>query len=92
MFQSQLNSYVKTVHENKKYHKCHSCEKSFSHAGSLKTHHTSVHNVQKDHKCESYGMAFFQVGLLKTHINAVHNGKKKSHMYMIHVLVILTNN
>ena len=55
-------------------HKCDSCGKEFSQAGSLKIHINSVHNGQKDHKCDSCGKAFSGAGDLKKHINSVHRG------------------
>ena len=56
----------------KKNHKCDSCEKSFSHAGTLKTHINSVHKGQKDHKCDICGKAFSESGKLKRHNNSIH--------------------
>ena len=71
-----LTSFRVTVHNGRKDHKCDSCAKAFSEAGSLKTHINSVHNGQKDYKCDICGKAFSQAGSLNTHINSVHNGQK----------------
>ena len=66
-------SHVKKAHRNRKYHKCDSCEKLFSQAGSLKIHINRVCNRQKDHKCDTCGKAFSQAGNMKKHINSLHN-------------------
>ena len=59
-----------------KNHKCISCGKLFSQAGSLKKHINSVHNGQKDHKCDSCEKAFSTAQTLTKHIESVHNDQK----------------
>ena len=41
---------VESVHEGVQNHKCDFCEKSFTKAGSLKTHVKAVHEGIKEHK------------------------------------------
>ena len=69
-------NHINAVHNSQKDHKCDSCGKAFSEAGSLKTHINGVHNGQKVHKCDSCGKAFSQAWILRGHINSVHNGIK----------------
>ena len=63
--QSTLSSSL----NGQKDHKCNSCGKSYSEAGTLKKHINAVHNGQKDHKCNSCEKAFSEAGKLKKHIN-----------------------
>ena len=46
---------------------CESCEKSFSGAGSLKTHIHTIHEGHKDHKCESCGKSYSQAKFEEAH-------------------------
>ena len=57
------------IHEGNKDYKCDSCGKSFSEAGSLKTHLSTIHEDHKDHKCESCGKLFSQAGHLQRHLH-----------------------
>ena len=76
-----MKNHINAIHNGQKDHKCGSCEKAFSAAGSLKTHINSVHNGQKDYKCDFCGKAFFQANSLKRHIT-VHNGPNKNNAIM----------
>ena len=67
--------HIHTVHEHHKDHKCKSCWKSFSQAGSLKKHIHTVHEHHKDYKCKSCCKSFSQAGSLKTHIKNLHEVK-----------------
>ena len=78
---TEQESMKKKIHSipkghNDQIHKCESCSKSFSVAGSLKRHIYTVHEGHKDHKCESCGKSFSQAEFLKKHIHIVHEGHK----------------
>ena len=43
-------NHIKTLHKDHKDYKCKSCGKTFSEAGTLRSH---MHTVHESHKCES---------------------------------------
>ena len=73
-----LKKHINSVHKGKKDHKCDSCEKVFSEAGTLnrhinKMHEYKVHEDNKEcYKCEYCEKLFRQSHTLKTHIRSVH--------------------
>ena len=56
-----------TVHEGQKF-QCSTCDASFTHSGSLKTHIATVHEGQKPLNCSICDASFAQRGNLKKHI------------------------
>ena len=62
--------HVNAVHEGVK-HKCNSCEKSFSEAGTLKRH------VKSAHVCKHCEKWFTEKECLKKHIKTIHEGRKE---------------
>ena len=63
---------VKNVGE--KLHSCHRCSKTFTQAGSLKTH-IMIHTVEKPHSCPQCNKRFTKRSAMKTHI-MTHTGEK----------------
>ena len=64
-----------TNNEQKVYHTCKTCGKTFTNPDNLKRH-LQRHEGQRNHKCESCGKAFFESGKLKRHVDTVHKGIK----------------
>ena len=64
-----------TNNEQKVYHTCKSCGKTFTKSDNLKRH-LQRHEGRRDHKCGSCGKAFFASSGLKKHVDTVHKGLK----------------
>ena len=73
-----MKRHIHSVHEDRKDHKCESCNKSFSQAGDLKRHYHIVHEGHKDHKCEYCVKSFSCSSNLNKHIHKIHGGNKYS--------------
>ena len=60
----------------KKYQKCASCGKEFTHSSYLKNHMQTVHQSRKEYKCEICEKVSNSNSNLKNHIKVVHEGRK----------------
>ena len=73
---SNLNSHIRSVHDEKKPFKCNICDSSFARKDNLKTHIQSVHE-KNTFQCNICGSNFTLRHRLNKHIQAVHDGKKQ---------------